>query len=194
MDTIGLLAAWIGVICLLFTIPISLVTHALAPRIPQWWAKTSRVRAVRRIATLQDELALTESPDGAYLADLVSLYGAATLSLIAAAAMVIASLLILDLGPALLASILPFNINSKILIRFTGLFILAISYFFVFRLTYLTARIRLTTLVRNSGYAKRAVTEIAQLQQRVGTQVTNGLSTVKRPLLARMPAGEQVER
>jgi hypothetical protein len=193
MDTIGLLAAWIGVICLLFTIPVSLVAHALAPRIPQWWAKTSPARAERRIAILQDELGLTEGPDGAYVADLISLYGAATLSLIAAVGTVIVSLLILDLGPALLASILPFNIDSKILTRFTGLFVLAISYFFVFRLSYLTARIRLKTLIRNPEYAKRAVTEIAELQKRVGTQLATTLSTANRLLICKKSAAEQVQ-
>jgi hypothetical protein len=49
-------------------------------------------------------------------------------------------------------------------------------------------------LVRNPEYARRAVTEIAELQRRFGTQLTSGLSRANRLLLCRKSAAEQVQQ
>ena len=78
----------------------------------------------------------------AHITDLVYLFGQMTLNLIGAVGLVVVSLVILDLGPALLASTLPFNINPKLLTRGTGVLTLGLTYIFVMRFCYLALRIR----------------------------------------------------
>jgi hypothetical protein len=135
------------------------------PLFQRWWAATSPARAARRIEKLSADLAMLQAPDSAYLADLISLYGAIIVNLIAGTALVIVSIQVLDLGPALLAAILPFNINSKVLTRITGLSLLFGSYVFVFRLSYLVVQMRLRTFPRRARYERIALQEIVRLRQ-----------------------------
>jgi hypothetical protein len=168
MDTIGLLAAWVGVVSCLFAIVVAVSVHVATPRFQRWWARTSRARVEKRIETLLAGLAMNGNPDNAYIADLISLYGSMIVNLIAGAALVIVSIEILDLGPALLASMLPFNIDAKMLTEAAGLLTLVSSYFLIFRLSYLALKIRLRTLPRKRGYAEEASREIAQLRAAQG--------------------------
>jgi hypothetical protein len=165
MDTIGLLAAWIGILSVLSSVLIGAGVHLATPLVQRWWARTSGARAARRIEKLSSDLAAAlEAPDNGYLADLISLYGGMILNLIAGTALVIVSIEVLDLGPALLAAMLPFSINAKLLTRVTGFGLLAGSYGFLFRLSYLVVKLRLKTLPRKPGYARSAAREIARLR------------------------------
>src|SRR6266700_2511491 len=130
MDTIGLHAAGVGVVSFLLTIAIAGAAHLISPRFQRWWATTSPLRAQARIQRLYAGLEIGHSPDSGYTADLVALYGTMIINLVGAATMVIVSIEILDLGPAILASTLPFNIDARIITRLTGLFLLALSYCF----------------------------------------------------------------
>ena len=47
--------------------------------------------------------------------------------------------------------------------RLTGFFLLALSYVFVFRLTWLATRIQNKTVPRKRGYSQKALQEIAEL-------------------------------
>lgn len=170
MDTIGLLAAWTGVLSILSSFVIALAVYVATPLFQKWWAASGLDRAACRLEKLSADLALRESPnisdsDISYVARLISLYGALVLNLVAGMALVIVSIQILDLGPALLAAVLPFNVNPKILTRVAGLSLLAGSYIFIFRLTYLVVKLRLLTLSRGAGYTRRALREISQLRQ-----------------------------
>jgi hypothetical protein len=168
MDTIGLLAAWVGIVSFLLTTVTVVAVNLVTSPFQRWWAKTSPARAEKRIRRLFADLATSELPSDLYLSDLVSLYGTMILNLIAGVAVVLVSIQILDLAPALLASMLPFNIDSKALTRITGLFLFVVSYFFVFRLSYLAVKIRLKTLPRKPGYAQMALREIAELREHRG--------------------------
>jgi|SRR5579871_557051 len=168
MDTIGLLAAWVGIVSFLLGIVAVVAVHLVTSPFQRWWAKTNPARAEKRIQRLQADLAANETTSNPYTADLVSLWGTMIVNLIAGVAVVIVSIQILDLAPALLASVLPFNINSKLITRGTGLFLFVVSYFFVFRLSYLAVKIRLKTLPRKAQYAQMASREIAELRERRG--------------------------
>jgi hypothetical protein len=168
MDTIGLLAAWVGVVSFLLCVVIIVTVHLMTSPFQRWWAKTSPARAEKRIQRLQADLAAIDAPSNPYVTDLITLWGTTTLTLIAGVAVVMVSIQILDLAPALLASVLPFNINSKLITRVTGLFLFVVSYFFVFRLSYLAVKIRLKTLPRKPRYAQLASREIAVLRERRG--------------------------
>jgi len=164
MDSIGLLAAWVGIVSFLLCLVTAGATQLIAPRLQRRWGMSSPARARRRIQQLYAGLEMAERPDSGYVADLVTLYGNTLLNLVAAGTMVVVSIQILDLGPAILAATLPFNIDAKILTRFTGFFLLAISYCFVYRLTSLAIRIRNKTFPRTPGYSKIALDEITVLR------------------------------
>jgi hypothetical protein len=164
MDSIGLLAAWVGIISFLLMPVMAGVAHFATPHIQKYWAATSLVRARRRIQKLYEGLEMAERPQTTYVADQVTLYGSMILNLVAAATVVVISVEILDLGPALLAATLPFSIDAKLLTRFTGLFLLAVSYCFVFRLTWMAARIQNKTFPRQPGFSQKALREISELQ------------------------------
>ena len=170
MDTIGLLAAWAGMLSFLLVTLITVATNLTTSPLQRWWAKTSPVRAGRRIQALRAEISASEIPSTAYVADLTCLYGTMILNLIAGATVVILSILVLDLGPSLLAAMLPFNIDSKFLTRATGLFLFAMSYVFVFRLSYLAVRIRKQTRSHTPGFARRAMQEIEDLAPKTDRQ------------------------
>jgi len=163
MDSIGLLAAWVGIVSFLLMPAMAGAAHFVTPRLRTYWARTSPARARRRIEKLYEGLEMAERPQTAYVADLVTLYGSMILNLVAAASVVVISIQILDLGPALLASTLPFSIDAKLMTRFTGFFLLALSYVFVFRLTWLATRIQNKTVPRKRGYSQKALQEIAEL-------------------------------
>ena len=165
MDTIGLLAAWVGVVSFLLSVVIIVAGYLITSPLQWWWATTSRARAERRIQRLTADLATSQDPSSPYISDLISLYGTMILTLVAGVALVLMSIQLLDLAPALLAATLPFNIDSKLLTRVTGLFSFVASYLFIFRLSYLAVRIRAKTLPRKPGYAARASREIAKLRQ-----------------------------
>jgi hypothetical protein len=164
MDSIGLLAAWVGIISFLLMPAMAGAAHFVMPHVGKFWAATSPARARRRLQELREGLEMAERPQTAYVADLVTLYGSMILNLVAAATVVLVSIEILDLGPALLASTLPFSIDAKLVTRFTGFFLLAMSYGFVFRLTWLATKIRNKTAPRKAGYSRKAQQEIAELR------------------------------
>jgi hypothetical protein len=168
MDTIGLLSAWVGIVSFLAAILVTAAAAFLTPRFQYWWAKTSRKRGERRITKLLAYVELhNNSPDNRNIAHLVSLYSEAILTLIAAVTLVVVSIEILDLGPALLASILPFNIDAKMLTRMTGVLMLLMSYLFIFRLSYLGAKLRRETSSKKR--LERALWEISHLRSRFDT-------------------------
>ena len=164
MDSIGLLAAWVGIVSFLLMPAMAGAAHFAMPHVERFWAHTSPARARRRTEKLYEGLEMAERPPATYVADLVTLYGSMILNLVAAATVVVVSIEILDLGPALLASTLPFSIDAKLLTRFTGFFLLALSYVFVFRLTWLATKIRNKTVPRKPGYGEKALQEIAELR------------------------------
>ena len=164
MDTIGLLATYVGIISLLLAALISLLIKLFMPPSLSWWATTSPHRAERRINVLLTGVEICDTPTNAHLANLISLYGSAILNLIGAVSVVIISIEILDLGPALLASVLPFHFDAKLLTRISGLLLLCGSYFFMFRLAFLGVRISAQTAPRQAGYKQKALSEIASLR------------------------------
>ena len=164
MDSIGLLAAWVGIVSFLLMPAMAGVAHFAMTLIERYWAHTSPARARRGTEKLYEGLEMAERPPATYVADLVTLYGSMILNLVAAATVVVVSIEILDLGPALLASTLPFSIDAKLLTRFTGFFLLPLSYVFVFRLTWLATKIRSKTVPRKPGYSQKALQEIAELR------------------------------
>ena len=103
-----------------------------------------------------------QNPGVTYLAVLVRLYGSAILNLVAAIGLMILSIVLLDLGPAVLAAAFPFNIDAKILVRSVGLVMLACGYFFIFRLSYLGIQIRRCNITESSD-KKSIEQEIARL-------------------------------
>jgi|GEM_PF-5936824 len=142
MDTIGLLAAWVGVVSFFFVTAILVVSNQTISPLQRWWASTSPSRAKHRIATLKAELAQAEETTNVYLFEFISLWARLLLTAIAGIGVIITSILILDLGPALLAAVLPFNLDSKLITRGTGVFLFLSSYLFIFRLCYLATKIR----------------------------------------------------
>jgi hypothetical protein len=164
MDSIGLLAAWVGIVSFLLMPAMAGAAHFALPLLEKYWATTGAARARRRLQKLNEGLEMAERPQTTYVADLVTLYGSMILNLVAAATVVVVSIEILDLGPALLASTLPFSIDAKLMTRFTGFFLLAMSYGFVFRLTWLATKIRKKTAPREPGYSRKAQHEIAALR------------------------------
>ena len=175
MDSIGLLAAWVGVVSFLIATVITVAMHLITSPLQRWWAQTSPKRSERRIERLQLDIATSQVPDTGYMSDLISLYGEMVLSLVAGVAVVIISIQILDLGPALLAASLPFNINAKLITRATGLFLLFSSYLFVFRLCFLSVKIRVKTLPRKSGFIQNSQKEITQLRRTPNSTVPTTL-------------------
>jgi hypothetical protein len=169
MDTVGVLAAWVSVISFLFAVLVAIASHLFNSQYQRWWARTSKKRAERRLKRLLSDSAFDpRSPSSDYIADLVSLYGSMLLNLITAVGLVMISIEILDLGPALLSATLPFNIDSKALTRATGVLMLLFSYFFIFRLAYLGIQIRRQTNLMKSRNAERTSLEISQLRARLG--------------------------
>ena len=164
-DTFGLLAAWAGAVTFLIASFAIIAAYASDP-LQRWWAKTSPRRTERRIQRLRADLAINEAPDSTYLMDLVSLYGTGIMNLVVGAAVLIMSIQILDLAPPLQVSTLPLNIDKNLIIRYTGLFFVVTSYFFVFRLSYLAMKIHRKTLSRRPGFAQMALQEIADLHDR----------------------------
>jgi hypothetical protein len=174
MDTIGLLAAWVGIFSFLAAIVVAAGVHLLTPWFQRWSSKTAPMLAQDRIQRPNADIDIGAAPDNAYIADLIELYGKMILNLIAAVALIIVSIEILDLAPSLLASTLPFNIDAKILTRATGLFLLISVYWFVFRLSYLAMKIRNKTWYRRPGYSRMASSEIALSNLRTHPLVETG--------------------
>jgi hypothetical protein len=143
MDSIGLFAAWISVASFLFAIVVAIVYWVVGPRYQRFWVRTSRKRSEKRLKQL---LAYSETdpnnPGTGYVAELVALYGSALLNLTAAIGLVIVSVVILDLGPSIVAAAaLPFSIDPRWLTRSTGVLMVLLGYFFIFRLCYLGIQI-----------------------------------------------------
>jgi hypothetical protein len=169
MDTIGLLAAWVGIISCLVAAVMAIGALVLSTSLPRLLAKFSKVEAQKRLdKLLLEREAAIQTPDIAYLADLISLYGTMILNLVAAIGLVIVSIEVLDVGPALLAATLPFSVNSKLLMRFTGILILGLSYYFILRLSYLAVRMWLRKNRSGSTNPESASREISRLQSRLG--------------------------
>jgi hypothetical protein len=169
MDTVGLLAAWVGVVSCLCGILLAIGMQVSSWVYQRLWAKTSRTRAQRRLDKLLLDLdAMLSVPDNTYLANLISMYGSMILNLVAAVGLVMISIEILDLGPALLAATLPFNINSRLLTRFTGILVLVLSYYFILRLCYLAMTMRITNFRSKSANGDSLSREISRLRARLG--------------------------
>jgi hypothetical protein len=167
MDTIGLLAAWIAILSYLIGIVLTVLATFLARPCQQWWATTSKKRAEKRLRRLSSDLEHYREPaDTWYISGLISLYGTMILTLTAAIGLVVVSIEILDLGPALLASILPFYINGKLITRITGVLTLGISYFFILRLCYLGVKLRRKYARDKADYMETTSEEISKLQKR----------------------------
>jgi hypothetical protein len=130
MDTIGLLGAWVAVISFLLAALIAMGLNALSALSRRWRAHGEPTHKL--------------TPETSHVATLVSLYGSLILTLVAAVGLMVVSIEILDIGPALLATTLPFNINTKILTRSIGLLTVVLSYCFIFRLSYLGIKLRST--------------------------------------------------
>jgi hypothetical protein len=165
MDTIGLLAAWLSIISLLFALGLATLLSAGSPYLGAWWATTTPQRAKRRVQKLLEGLEANETPGNSYLADLIALYGSAVLHVVGAVGLVMVAIITLDLGPALLAAILPFHFDAKVLTRITGLLLLAGSYLFMFRLAYLALRINRQVEPRKASYRHRVLTELSRLRK-----------------------------
>jgi hypothetical protein len=125
MDSIGLLAAWLGVLSLLGMVIVIAILQL--------------VSSIGRRGTLQKE---DDSSPSEAIEELVRLYGAAILNAIAAVAVIVVSILLLDLAPGLLAATLPFPVDGKILTRVTGLLSLVVLYYLLGRFSFLAVKIR----------------------------------------------------
>src|SRR5271154_2793698 len=102
MDTIGLLAAWVGIISSLVAALVAISAHLVAVSYRFLVARSSKARTQERLDKLLLDLnAAGQTLDNTYLADLVSLYGSMMLNLVAAIGLVMISIEVLDLGPAL---------------------------------------------------------------------------------------------
>jgi hypothetical protein len=165
MDTIGLLAAWVSIISFLVAILGVMVGAPAVPWLQSWWAKTSQKRSQERLSKLSSYVNLHHDPDNRNIADLVELYGQIIVTLVAAVALLLMSLEVLDLGPGILAQMLPFGIDPKVLTRGMGVLMLAIGYLFIFRLSYLGVRLRRET--RSKKAQERAMREISHLRLRL---------------------------
>ena len=171
MDTIGLLAAWVEVLSFLGGILVAMTVSFAGRRVRQWWAATSQARAEIRIRELTSDLkAYHEPADNWYTVGLVSLYGAMIMTLVAAIGLMIVSIQILDLGPAILAATLPFYINAKLITRVTGLLMLGIGYLFILRLCYLAVQLMRKYRRNKVEYLESTLAEISKLRSRFGLQ------------------------
>jgi len=72
---------------------------------------------------------------------------------------------VLDLGPGILAQMLPFGVDPKILTRMTGVLMLVLGYLSIFRLSYLGVRLRRET--RSKRVQERVMREISHLRARL---------------------------
>ena len=168
MDTYGLLAAWVGITSFLFAIIISAAVSLFQSPLQQWWALTSRARSEKRLKRLAaDWEAHRADPGSAAVYELTALYGSLIFNAVAAVGLVMVSIEVLDLGPAILAATLPFNIDAKLLTHGMGLITLGLSYFFILRMSYLGIRLRAATLLRTAGNRARASRYIMQLRTRL---------------------------
>ena len=168
MDSVGLLAAWITVASLFFAVVAAVILHILGTPLERWWAGTSKPRSQARLRRLlASQEAGAQTPGTAYIAELVQLYGSAILNLVAAIGVVLLSIVLLDLGPALLAAAFPFNIDAKLLVRGLGILMLILSYFFIFRLSYLGVQIRRRVGARGPADTDAIKQEIARLSDRL---------------------------
>ena len=165
MDTVGLLAAWVAVLSFLGGILLVIFTSFAQRRIRQGWAMTSKERAARRLRELALDLKCYSEPvDNWHVAGLISLYGSMIMTLIASIGLMIVSIQILDLGPALLAATMPFYINAKLITRVTGLLMLGIGYLFILRLCYLWVKLKRKYARNKVDYLEATVTEISKLR------------------------------
>jgi hypothetical protein len=167
MDTIGLLAAWISILSFLFGIVLTVLATFLGGPCRRWWAGSSKKRAEIRLRKLVADLQYYQTPgDNWYISRLISLYGTMVLTLTAAIGLVIVSIQVLDLGPALLAAVMPFYINARLITRITGVLMLVISYFFILRLCYLGVKLRAHYSYDGRDYMEKTEKEIAELRSR----------------------------
>lgn len=163
MDTVGLLAAWVSIFSFLAAILGIVVGTLVVPLVQSWWAKTSKGRGEKRLTKLLSYV--NEAPDNNDIATLVCLYGEVILTLMAAVAVLLMSLEVLDLGPGILAQMLPFGVDPKVLTRATGILMLVIGYLLIFRLSYLG--VRLGREARSKRAQQRAMREISHLRARL---------------------------
>jgi hypothetical protein len=171
MDSIGLLGSWIAVISFLFAILVAIGMSVLTPIYERIWILTSRKRSESYMQRLRSNLEQCKAgPDNAHLAALISLYGSMILNLIAAVGLLVTSIEMLDLAPAILSATLPFDIDPKMLTRITGILTIALSYYFILRLSYLGTQLRLRTLSRRPEDITRLGKTITQLQARLGSR------------------------
>jgi hypothetical protein len=171
MDTVGLLAAWVAILSFLGGILLVIFASFAGRRIRQWWAMTSKERAARRLRALASDLKCYSEPvDNWHVVGLISLYGSMIMTLIASIGLMIVSIQILDLGPALLAATMPFYINAKLITRVTGLLMLGISYLFILRLSYLWVKLKRKYVRNKVEYLKATEMEIFKLRSRFDLQ------------------------
>jgi hypothetical protein len=165
MDTVGLLAAWVSIISFLAAILGIVVAGLVFPLVQSWWARTSKRRGEKRLRKLLSYANIHKDPDNRDIADLVCLYGEVILTFIAAVAVLLMSLEVLDLGPGILAQMLPFGVDPKMLTRATGVLMLGIGYLMIFRLAYLGIKLRRET--RSKRAQERVMREISILRARL---------------------------
>jgi hypothetical protein len=165
MDTVGLLAAWVSIVSFLAAILAIVVGNLIVPILQSSWAKTSKRRGEKRLSKLLSYVELHKDPDNRDIADLVGLYGEVILTFTAAVAVLLMSLQVLDLGPGILAQMLPFGIDPKKLTRVTGVLMLVIGYLSIFRLSYLGMRLRRATCSKR--VQESAMREISSLRARL---------------------------
>ncbi len=148
MDTIGLLAAWAGTLSFLIAVAFIVATSRLnspfgGQHAPKMLARLRPERPPRA----SSEAGPRRDLSNLEVMNLVFLFGTMIRDLIFGATVVVVSIQILDLGPALLAAALPFSIDAKLITRLTGIFLFLMAFLFVFRLGYLAAQFRrLSTL------------------------------------------------
>ena len=92
------------------------------------------------------------------------------MTLVAAIGLMIVSIQILDLGPAILAATLPFYINAKLITRVTGLLMLGIGYLFILRLCYLAVQLMRKYRRNKVEYLESTLAEISKLRSQFGLQ------------------------
>jgi uncharacterized membrane protein YfcA len=165
MDTVGLLAAWVSIVSFLAAILGIVVGLLVVPLVQYWWAMTSKRRGEKRLQKLLSYVNTHKDPDNRDIADLVCLYGEVILTLMAAVAVLLMSLEVLDLGPGILAQMLPFGVDPKILTRGTGILMLFVGYLLIFRLSYLGVKLQRET--RSKRAQERALREISNLRARL---------------------------
>lgn len=165
MDTVGLLAAWVSIVSFLAAILGIVVGGPVIPLVQSWWAMTSKQRGEKRLRKLLSYVNIHKDPDNRDIADLVCLYGEVILTFMAAVAVLLMSLEVLDLGPGILAQMLPFGVDPQKLTRTTGVLMLLVGYLMIFRLSYLGVRLRRET--RSKRAQERVMREISHLRARL---------------------------